>query len=108
MKAEGNNIAQDQEWLLPLKEEQRLVAKPAVHEADQKEICYRLIDSVQYEYALLVEWWHPAAGFQLGRLRTMWGWVKEIDARYDRIQLINDEESQWIDIGAVIFVKKSP
>ncbi|ATF13639.1 hypothetical protein A616_17125 [Brevibacillus brevis X23] len=82
-----------------------LQEKPYVDDDDFGEMCFRIYDSTQYDYAIDVKWFQPAKG-NLGTLESSWGVVKEIDANKRRFKLISDWSSEWIKIENLISVTK--
>lgn len=50
-----------------------LVERPAIDDDDFGEMCFRVYDSTQYDYAITVKWFLPMKG-DLGRLEEAWAW----------------------------------
>ncbi|UFJ42040.1 YolD-like family protein [Brevibacillus humidisoli] len=84
-------------------QDEMLVSQPMLAEEKVAEINYRIYDSVQYDYGVTVRWWEPVEKGR-GRIREMWGWVKDVDTAYKVIKLVNDEQSIWIDLAMIVDV----
>ncbi|MGG1664475.1 YolD-like family protein [Brevibacillus sp. NRS-1366] len=86
-------------------EESRLEKKPDVDEDDFGEMCFRIYDSTQYDYAINVKWLQSVKG-NLGTLEETWGVVKEIDVNRKQFKLVSDWNSEWIKIESLVSVTK--
>ncbi len=85
--------------------ERGLEPRPTVDEDDFGEMCFRIYDSTQYDYAITVKWFREVSR-GLGVFETAWGVVKEIDANKRRFKLVNDWDSVWIRVEDVVSVTK--
>nr|WP_239565239.1 YolD-like family protein [Brevibacillus fulvus] len=95
-----------QETMQNRSEIKQLVQCPSIEEEDFGEMCFRIYDSTQYDYAINVKWFIPIVG-NLGMVETAWGIVKEINIEQKRVKLVNDWSSQWIDIENLVHVTKT-
>ncbi len=101
-------------WILPehasalfeLAEEKKLVPQPILEEDELQAINFRIIDSIQYDYAVVIKWWRSTKG-ALGVYDQAWGWVKTIDHVAKRIKLVSDEDYWWIPMEKIVEVRKS-
>jgi hypothetical protein len=91
--------------LLEHNAERDLEPRPAVDEDDFGEMCFRIYDSTQYDYAINVKWFREVKR-GLGVYETAWGVVKEIDANRRMFKLVNDWDSVWIRVEDVVSVTK--
>jgi len=98
-------LPEHKEGILQKKSEKQLVEKPVIEEDAFDEMNFRILDSIQYDYAITVHWFKHIRG-DLGEIETVWGVVKEIDAVNMRFKLINDEDVWWIRVIDVIGVQK--
>ncbi|MED4754595.1 YolD-like family protein [Brevibacillus choshinensis] len=89
---------------LQMKEDEKLEAMPVIERDELESFHYLIRDSARDDYAITVYWWKPIKG-ELGSTCSMWGAVKWIDQSGRRIKLVRDEDSQWIDLGAITDVK---
>lgn len=113
MASKVENIFGASRWVLP---EQRaailehndtrgLEPRPEIDEEDFGEMCFRIYDSTQYDYAINVKWFVPVKG-DMGSFETAWGVVREIDKRYERFKLVSDWDSNWINVRDLVSVTK--
>jgi len=86
-------------------EESGLQGKPDVDEDDFGEMCFRIYDSTQYDYAINVKWFQSVKG-NLGTIEESWGVVKEIDVNRKQFKLVSDWDSEWIKIECLVSVTK--
>ncbi|WP_419877710.1 YolD-like family protein [Brevibacillus centrosporus] len=98
-------LPEQRELYLQVKEDEKLTIKPVVEEDEFGEMNFRIYDSIQYDYAITVQWFKKVKS-ELGIIETVWGVVKEIDAVNMRFKLINDEEVWWIRVEDVVAVSK--
>jgi len=91
--------------ILEHNEERGLIERPVIDEVDMGEMCFRIYDSTQYDYAITVKWFQPVRG-NLGVFETAWGVVREIDPERKRFKLANDWESRWINVKDIVSVTK--
>lgn len=82
-----------------------LERRPEVDEDDFGEMCFRIYDSTQYDYAINVKWFVPQKG-DLGTFEEAWGVVREIDAQRERFKLVSDWDSRWINVRDLVSVTK--
>ncbi|MED4779420.1 YolD-like family protein [Brevibacillus choshinensis] len=82
-----------------------LVERPSIDEDEFGEMCFRIYDSTQYDYAINVKWFVPSKGC-LGTFEEAWGVVREIDATRKRFKLVNDWDSRWINVEDIVSVTK--
>ncbi|MED1951007.1 YolD-like family protein [Brevibacillus centrosporus] len=82
-----------------------LVERPEVDEDELGEMCFRIYDSTQYDYAIDVKWFKVSKG-NLGTIEAAWGVVKEIDNNRKRFKLVCDWEVHWINIEDLVSVTK--
>lgn len=80
--------------LLAHNEVRGLEARPEIDE-----MCFRIYDSTQYDYAINVKG-------DIGTFESAWGVVREIDKRYERFKLVSDWESHWINVRDLVAVTK--
>jgi len=85
--------------------ERGLVEKPYIDEDEIGEMCFRIYDSTQYDYAIDIKWFKPVKG-ELGIIESTWGTVREIDVNRKRFKVTNDWDSQWINIDHLVSVTK--
>lgn len=83
-----------------------LVERPVVDEDDFGEMCFRVYDSTQYDYAITVSWFRETAR-GLGVVETAWGVVRNIDVGQKKFKLVNDWEAQWIGVEDLVRVVKT-
>lgn len=101
-------------WILPehatalfeLSEDKKLVPKSILEEDELQEINFRIIDSIQYDYAVAIKWWKSTKG-ALGEYEQAWGWVKTVDHVTKRLKLVNDEDVWWIPMDKIVEVRES-
>ncbi|MFP3390578.1 YolD-like family protein [Brevibacillus sp. SIMBA_040] len=86
---------------LKMKEEDKLVAMPNIEQDELESFHYLIRDSAREDYAITISWWKPIKG-ELGSTCEMWGVVKWIDQNGKRIKLVNDEDSQWIQLNTIV------
>ncbi|MBO8164249.1 MAG: YolD-like family protein [Brevibacillus sp.] len=98
-------LPEHRELYLELKRDQELIPQPILEEDELMEIQYRIQDSMQYDYTVTLRWWEPVKNGQ-GRICEMWGWVKAVDNPYRVLKLVNDKDSQWIDMDRIIEVRR--
>ncbi|QDS35815.1 YolD-like family protein [Brevibacillus brevis] len=91
--------------LLKHNEERDLIKRPEVDDDDFGEMCFRVYDSTQYDYAITVKWFVPTKG-ELGSLEEAWGVVREIDAIRKRFKLVSDWAVDWIKVEDLVSVTK--
>ncbi|WP_235615827.1 YolD-like family protein [Brevibacillus reuszeri] len=107
------NLFGSMRWTLPEQRaalldhyaERGLIEKPAVDDDEFGEICFRIYDSTQYDYAINVKWFVAQKG-RLGTLEEAWGVVREIEAVRKRFKLANDSNSRWINVEDIVSVTK--
>ncbi|MBO8165096.1 MAG: YolD-like family protein [Brevibacillus sp.] len=100
-------------WMLPehaaalidYEFEKTLVRQPTIEEDELTEFNRLIYDSVHRDYAVTVQYWVPIRR-NLGEIRTVWGWVKKIDATHKQIKVVNDEDVEWIDVNRIVGVWK--
>jgi hypothetical protein len=85
--------------------EKGLTPRPVIDEDDFGEMCFRIYDSTQYDYAITVKWFREVRR-GLGVFETAWGVVREIDSARKRFKLANDWESRWIRVEDLVSVTK--
>ncbi|MEJ8545924.1 hypothetical protein [Brevibacillus borstelensis] len=83
-----------------------LVERPVVDEDDFGEMCFRVYDSTQYDYAITVSWFRETDD-GLGVVKTDWGVVRNIDVAQRKFKLVNDWEAQWIGVEDLVRVVKT-
>jgi hypothetical protein len=98
-------LPEHKEEILERTSEEALVEKPVIEEDAFDEMHFRILDSIQYDYAITVHWFKNVRG-GLGQIETAWGVVTEIDAVNMRFKLINYEDVWWIQVKDVVGVKK--
>lgn len=111
MASKVDNIFGASRWVLPeqramylqLKEDEKLIAQPALEQDELESFHYLIRDSAREDYAITVTWWQPVKG-GLGKTCSLWGVVKWIDPNARRIKLVNDEESVWISLDKITAV----
>ncbi|MBH0333663.1 hypothetical protein ABH14_28700 [Brevibacillus brevis] len=91
--------------LIEQDEARDLIKRPEVDDDDFGEMCFRVYDSTQYDYALTVKWFVPTKG-ELGTLEEAWGIVREIDAVRNRFKLVSDWAADWINVKDLVSVVK--
>lgn len=89
---------------LQMKEDEKLETMPVIEQDEFESFHYLIRDSARDDYAITVSWWNPIKG-ELGSICSMWGAVKWIYQNGRRIKLVNDEDSQWIDLDKITEVK---
>jgi hypothetical protein len=97
-------LPEHRELYLQLKEDDTLVPQPRLEQDELESFDYLIRDSAREDYAVTVTWWIPMKG-NLGSFCNMWGIVKWIDQHGRRIKLVNDEESQWIEMAKITNVR---
>lgn len=111
MASKIDNLFGASRWILPeqreqylqLLEDQTLVTMPELEQDELESFHYIIRDSAREDYAITVTWWQPVKD-DLGKTRSMWGVIKWIDPQTRRVKLINDAESQWINMDRIIGV----
>lgn len=98
-------LPEQREAILQLKEDQKLVPQPILEEDELAEINFRIIDSIQYDYAVAIKWWRSTKG-ALGVYDQAWGWVKTIDHVAKRIKLVSDEDYWWIPMDKIVSIRQ--
>ncbi len=96
-------LPEQREMYLQMKRDDKLVPKPILEPDELESFNYLIRDSGREGYAVTVTWWKPVKG-NLGEICSMWGIVKWVDQHARRIKLVNDEESQWIDLDKITAV----
>lgn len=91
--------------LLRHNEERDLIKRHIVGDDDFGEMCFRVYDSTQYDYAITVKWFVAKKG-DLGTIEEAWGVVREIDAIRKRFKLVNDWAADWINVEDLVSVTK--
>lgn len=84
--------------------EKILVEKPELEEDEKAEINRLLQESLQFDYAITVNWWKPIRE-DLGEILTFWGWLQRIDLANLQIKIISDEDVWWIDLDRIVKVE---
>ncbi|USG66835.1 YolD-like family protein [Brevibacillus ruminantium] len=84
----------------------QLAQRPVVDEDDFGEMCFRVYDSTQYDYAITVSWFREQAD-GLGIVETAWGVVRKIDPLTKQFKLVNDWEAHWIGVEDLVRVVKT-
>jgi hypothetical protein len=82
-----------------------LVERPSIDEDEFGEMCFRIYDSTQYDYAVTVKWFVASKG-RLGTFEEAWGVVREIDSLRKRFKLVSDWDSRWINVQDIVSVTK--
>ncbi|QQE75301.1 hypothetical protein KDJ56_04750 [Brevibacillus composti] len=82
------------------------IARPVVEEDDFGEMCFRVYDSTQYDYAITVSWFSEKEGGR-GVVETAWGVVRNIDPNQRKFKLVNDWEARWIAVEDLVRVVKT-
>ncbi|MGG1660395.1 YolD-like family protein [Brevibacillus sp. NRS-1366] len=90
--------------IIDLEAERGLIEKPSVEDDEFGEMCFRVYDSTQYDYAINVRWFVPKG--RLGTIEEAWGVVHEIDAVRRRFKLVSDWDSQWVTVEDLVSVMK--
>lgn len=83
----------------------REIKRPHIDDEEFGEMCFRIYDSTQYNYAINVKWFVPLEG-SLGTFEELRGIVRDIDGAGKRFKLVNDGDSQWIHVGDIVAVAK--
>lgn len=96
-------LPEQREQYLQHREEQKLEKMPVLEEDELASFQYLIRDSAREDYAITITWWQPVKD-DLGKTCSMWGVIKWIDQNSRRVKLVNDEESQWIQMDAIIDV----
>lgn len=92
---------------ITVEQNNNLTPRPTVGEEDFGEMCFRIYDSVQYDYAINVRWFIPSENeSQLGQIVAAWGVVKELSFSEKRLHLVCDWDSNWINIEDLVSVSK--
>ncbi|TPG80914.1 YolD-like family protein [Brevibacillus laterosporus] len=91
------------EMLRQLHEDKKLIEKPIIEGDELAEFCYRISDSRQYDYALIINWWKATKGDR-GVIETACGRVDKFDPTFKQIKLKNDEDFWWIPVEDVVKV----
>jgi len=107
------NLFGSMRWILPEQRaaildhesERGLIERPSVDDDDFGEMCFRVYDSTQYDYAITVKWFVARKG-RLGTLEEAWGVVREIDAVRKRFRLASDWDSNWVNVEDLVSVTK--
>ncbi|WP_419877538.1 YolD-like family protein [Brevibacillus centrosporus] len=113
MASKIDNLFGSMRWVLPEQKEailghnaeRGLIERPFVNEEEFGEMCFRIYDSTQYDYAIFVKYFLPQKG-QLGRLEKVWGVVREINPEKKQFKIVSDWESQWINVEDLVSVTK--
>lgn len=97
-------LADQRATYLQLKGDQKLIPQPVLEQDELESFHFLVRDSAREDYAISVSWWQPVKG-DLGKNCSMWGVVKWIDQNARRVKLVNDEDSQWIEMDRITDVK---
>lgn len=96
-------LPEQRELYLQLKEDENLVSMPVLEQDELESFHYMIRDSAREDYAITVTWWKEVKG-NLGSTCSMWGVVKWIDQQKGWIKLVNDTESQRIQMETIISI----
>ncbi|WP_342405637.1 YolD-like family protein [Brevibacillus sp. FSL K6-2834] len=96
-------LPEQRELYLQHREEQKLEKMPVLEEDELASFQYLIRDSAREDYAITITWWQPVKE-DLGKTYSMWGVIKWMDQNSRRVKLVNDEESRWIQMDAIIDV----
>lgn len=97
-------LPEQRELYLQMKADEKLVSMPMIEQDELESFHYMIKDAAREDYAITVSWW-TSVKEGLGSSCEMWGVVKWIDQNSRRIKLVNDEDSQWIEIGSITDVR---
>ena len=82
-----------------------LVSMPDIAEDELDEFHYKIIDSIQYDYALEIDYFVPVKQDK-GTIETVWGWVQKIEHNKKQIKLLNDEDYWWILLNRIVAIRE--
>jgi len=85
--------------------DKQLISMPDLAEDELDEFHYKILDSIQYDYALEIDFFAPVKGGR-GRIETVWGWVQTIDHNKMQIKLLNDEDYWWIFLTRITAIRE--
>lgn len=113
MASKIDNLFGSMRWVLPEQKaaildhnsERGLIERPVVDEEEFGEMCFRIYDSTQYDYAITVKYFVLQKG-HLGTLEKTWGVVHEINPEKKQFKLVSDWESRWIKVEDLVSVTK--
>lgn len=77
-----------------------------IYDIDEKEFSYRILDSIEYDYSIEIEFLIISEETGETSVSSFWGWVQKTDYINDLIKMVNDADSIEVLFTDIVAVRK--